>query len=122
MAVTAITTLKPARNALSDAISFTAIGADGATVAIARDEHLLILCQNADSSNDNTLKIKVGDSVNGWPGNADGVYELTVTKGSIKGIVLDSARFGQMSGSHRGKFFFTTDDATDMKLAAILLP
>lgn len=115
MAVVDITATKVPLNALSDAITLTAItnATDGATVTPVKDYKTLILLTN--SAGSKTATIKGG---NGEKGIGDVEVSLA-TADAIYGVIVDSAYFQQVSGTNKGKIHIVSPTTTSV--AAVTL-
>lgn len=115
MAVTAIDLIKTGAMNTAVGAVFTAIGADGATVPIGKDERLTFIATNANAA-DKTLTVAKGDGI-----NAAADLVITVPHGEFVAFELDSSRYGQMSGTNKGKFSITSNAGADVKLMPIQL-
>lgn len=105
------------RNTFSKAITYVALdGTDGLEFVMAEnDEKYVVLIQNTDTDNDETVTIKKG---NGIQGVAD--YAAKVGKGKTVAISLDSGAYKNVSGTDKGKVVIT--GAADVKVAVVVLP
>lgn len=105
------------RNKFSEAITYVAIDAtDGLEFVMdERDEKYVVLIQNTDTDNDETVTIKKG---NGIQGVAD--YTEKVGKGETVAISLDSGAYKNVSGTDKGKVVIT--GTSDVEVAVVVLP
>jgi hypothetical protein len=105
------------RNKFSEEITYVAIDAtDGLEFVMDEsDEKYVVLIQNTDSSNDETVTIKKG---NGIQGVAD--YTAKVGKGETVAISLDSGAYKNVSGDDKGKVVIT--GTADVEVAVVVLP
>ncbi len=116
MAVTAMTLIKTGAMNKAVAAAFTAIGTDGCTVPIGKDERLAIVALNGNAA-DKTLTVAKGDGINA----AAADLVITVPDGEYVVFELDSSRYGQMSGTNKGKFSITSNAGADVALMPIQL-
>lgn len=116
MAVTPIDLIKTGAMNTAVAAVFTAISTDGCTVPIGKDERLAFVATNANVA-DKTLTVAKGDGVNG----AGAALTITVPASGFVAFELDSSRYGQMSGTNKGKFSITSNAGADVKLMPIQL-
>ena len=109
MAATAVSRVNVPLNELSSAITYSALdGTDGALIDFeGKDGYTLLLftCTVADS----TLTIKGGNG-------AKGIHDmpLDLAKDEVKGIIIDSAYFMQVSGTNKGKVAVTGKATTSV--------
>lgn len=108
MAATAVSRVNVPLNELSGAITYSALdGTDGALIDFeGKDGYTLLLftCTVAD-----TPIIKGG---NGAKGISD--MTLNLAKDDVKGIIIDSAYFMQVSGENKGKVAVTGKATTSV--------
>lgn len=123
MAVTAITAKNTGAMNTGVAPVFTAIGTDGATVPIGKDERLVFIATNANTSAAKKVIVAKGDGINGAAANLEiSVPANSETEGpSYVAFELDSSRYGKMSGDNKGKFSITSDAGADVSLMVIQL-
>ena len=105
------------RNKFSEEITYVAIDAtDGLEFVMDEsDEKYVVLIQNTDTTNDETVTIKKG---NGIQGVAD--YTATIEKGTTVAISLDSGAYKNVSGTDKGKVVIT--GTADVEVAVVVLP
>lgn len=109
MAVTAIQKGRMTLNGALELPAAVACGADGATVEYdAEDRRILLMIGTADAT------IKAG---NGIQGTEDLVIPFTT--GKTKAVVIESGKFVNTSGPHKGKILITGATAT---VQAVVLP
>lgn len=121
MSVAAISLIKTGAMNTAVAAVFTAIGTDGCTVPIGKDERLAFVAVNANAA-DKTLTVAKGDGINAAAANlvitvpkpVEGVNQMVVFE-------LDSSRYGQMSGTNKGKFSITSNAGADVSIMPIQL-
>ena len=118
MAVTELTTNRMILNSpLPFAWTQLTSTTDGATVDFTgKGDKVAILVHNADSTNDATLTVKAGNSI-------QGVNDMvkTIAKGSYVAITVDTGAFKNVSGANKGKALLIGSD-TDLSFAVIELP
>lgn len=81
-----------------------------------RDENILLLLQNASTSTSATATVKAGNGI-------QGVNDLKVSldAGKFTVVSLDSGRFKNVSGEHKGKCLIDASSTT-VKAAVFILP
>lgn len=116
MSVAAISLIKTGAMNTAVAMAFTAISTDGCTVPIGKDERLAFIATNANEA-EKTLTVAKGNSVNA----AAADLTIAVPAGGYVAFELDSSRYGQMSGTNKGKFSITSNAGADVKIAPVQL-
>lgn len=108
MAVTNITVSKIPLNGDAALQAAVACGADGAAVPFDADQKMVLIIGTAEAT------IKAGNGI-------QGVDDLVIpfTSGSTKAVVIESGKFLNVSGEHKGKILITGETAT---VQAIALP
>lgn len=123
MAVTVITPDKLTRNTPSnDVLALTAptTAADGFTIDVSdiADQQLLLIFLNTNASTTaRTYTIKKGNSLQGTTDLASG----DIAAGKYGYLVIDSGKFGNVSGADRGLLKIIPSHA-ELKMAAVVLP
>lgn len=117
MAATAITNLVLAFNTADEIPATAAVDATaGALITCgAADQKMLIIMENSDAVNDETVTIKKGNALQG---TAD--LAVVVPKGEKHTIVVESGKYKNISGTNKGKILIT--GTADVKLACVVLP
>lgn len=118
MAATNITVTKLSKETATNIPTATAVNAsDGAVVPWdEKDGKLLVILENADTS-----VAKKATIVNGGGLQGTGDLEQSIAASGKTVIVLDSGKYKQVTGDHKGKLWIKGADA-NIKVAAIALP
>jgi len=116
MAVVAMSLIKTGAMNAAVAATLTAISTDGCTLPIGKDERLAIVAYNANAA-EKTLTVAKGNSVNA----AAADLVIAIPTASYVVFELDSSRYGQMSGTNKGKFSITSNAGADVKLMPVQL-
>lgn len=98
----------------------TVAAGDGALVTIDKpDQNILLMLKNANTSVTQTAVIKAG---NGLQGVAD--LEITLAASATKGVVVESGKFKNMSGTNKGKLNVRDKNTTgtNIEVSAVVLP
>lgn len=117
MAATAITNTVLVRNTVA---TFPATAASDATDGVLitcdkDDQKMLIIIENVDASNAETVTILKGDGLQGVSNLA-----VSVPASSMRCVVVESGRFKNVSGTLKGKIKIT--GTADVKIACVVLP
>lgn len=117
MAATAITNTVLAFNGAKIMPATAAVDAtDGALITCgAADQKMLIIIENSDSTNAETVTIKKGDGVQGVADLA-----LSIPKSETHTIVVESGKYKNLTGTLKGKIKITA--SADVKIACVVLP
>lgn len=123
MAATAITTQAlTERNTFATPAAFTGITAavDATAGALItwgdRDDKMLLLIQNVNSSAAKSVTIKGGNGIQGGPD-----LTLEIPKSEYTFVAIDSGRFKNVTGTNKGKVVIT-GTSVDIQVAAFKLP
>lgn len=118
MAVVTITATKMEKEQATVIPATVAVDAtDGAVVAWdCKDAQLYIILENASTS-----AAKVATIVNGKGLQGTGDLEQSIAASGKTAIMLDSGKYKQVSGTHKGKLWIKGADA-NIKVAAMILP
>ena len=98
----------------------TVTAADGALVTIDKpDQNVLIMVKNANTTTTQTAVIKAG---NGLQGVAD--LEITLAASATKGVVVESGKYKNVSGTNKGKINIQDKNTTttNIEVSAVVLP
>lgn len=117
MAATAIVNTVLSFNTMAAMPATAAVDAtDGALITCDKaDQKMLIVIENSDTVNAETVTIKKG---NGVQGVAD--LAVSVPKSETKVITVESGKYKNISGTLKGKIKITA--SADVKIACIVLP
>lgn len=117
MAATEITLNKMKRGeALSLPVSSAVDATNGAYIDFSGDDgRILIIMENSDSSNAETVTVKAGDGI-----QATGDLSITLTASQKALVNIESGPYKIMSGTNKNKVKVSA--SADVKLAAVLLP
>lgn len=123
MGATTITTQAlTERNTFAAAADFTGITAavdatDGALITWGdRDDKMLILVQNVNTTTAKSVTIKGGNGIQGGPD-----LTLEIAKSKYTFVAIDSGRFKNVTGTNKGKVVIT-GTSVDIQVAAFKLP
>lgn len=118
MAATAITNTVLSVFGTAAAMPATAAvdATDGALITCDKADHkMLIIMENADTTNAETVTIKAG---NGIQGAKD--WTVSVPKSSTMVVTVESGFYKNVSGTNKGKIKIT--GTADVKIACVVLP
>lgn len=118
MAATAITNTVLSAFGKAEAMPATAAvdATSGALITCDKTDHkMLIIMENADTTNAETVTIKAG---NGIQGTKD--WTVSVPKASTMVVTVESGFYKNVSGANKGKIVIT--GTADVKIACVVLP
>jgi len=97
--------------------AFSAITTGGASIPIGKDERVLLVALNANGATKTCVVTKGNDPLNGAPEN----LTLSIATTAYAAVELDSAKYGQMSGTSKGLILLTSDAGADVSVIAFQL-
>ena len=97
--------------------TFAAITTGGASIPIGKDERVLLVALNSNVAAKTCVVTKGNDSLNGAPAD----LTLTIGAGEYAAVELDSSKYGQMSGTSKGKILLTSSAGADVAVIAFQL-
>lgn len=121
MAASTVTYTELTRGSASAMPSGVTVAAgDGAVVTCDKDDgKILLMVKNSNTTVTNTAVIKAGNALQG---TAD--LEITLAASTTKGIVVESGKYKNISGTNKGKIVVKDKNTTGtaIEVSAVVLP